>query len=214
MCVILNCKSAKPSLEVLQKCGQVNDDGAGVAWIADSKVHYKKGLNPASVFALISEDAIQFPFVIHFRNSSAGMGEKNPLLCHPFPVNRFATAKESGTASRVLFHNGHWSEWRSWCLNYALQCRGRVPFGEWSDTRAVAWAVHHKGEGILNLVPGKYAILAATGVRQYGDGWVEEDGIIYSNTQWKYNGGAAWAANSSATAAPTGVQQSFCHDAC
>lgn len=183
MCVIVNCKTAKPSLDILSMCERSNGHGGGVAWRADSKVHYQKGLSAAQIHELISPDAITLPIVIHFRHAS--VGDKTKELCHPFVVNRFATARESGTADRVLFHNGHWSEWRNWCLNHALQCRGRVPFGQWSDTRGIAWAVYHKGEGMLNLVPGKYCVLARTGVRQYGDGWTEEGGIAYSNMTWR-----------------------------
>lgn len=185
MCVIINCRTAKPVLEVLQQCATNNRDGGGIAWVQEGKVHYRKGLNPAQVFELVSPDTIRLPVVIHFRSASSGM-EKSPALCHPFPVNRYATAAEQGTADKVLFHNGLWSDWRSWCLNYALQSRGRVPFGAWSDSRGLAWAIYHKGEGMLNLVPGKYSILSArNGLRQYGDGWTEDNGISFSNTTWR-----------------------------
>lgn len=181
MCVILHCKTARPTIEVLNHCERANGHGGGVAWLEGGKVTYRKGLTAAEIFALVPN--LPLPFVIHFRQAS--VGEKSKLLCHPFVVNRFATTKETGTADRVLFHNGHWSEWRNWCLNYALQSRGRVPFGSWSDTRGLAWAIYHKGEGMLNLVPGKYCIVARTGVRQYGEGWTEDNGIFYSNTTWK-----------------------------
>lgn len=184
MCVILNCKEAKPSLEVLNKCESDNGDGGGVAWIASGKVHYRKGLKAEEIFALLSDPSVVLPVVIHFRKAS--VGDKSPLLCHPFVINRFATSKATGTADRVIFHNGHWSDWRNWCLNYALHSRGRVPFGAWSDTRGIAWAVHNKGEGMLNLVPGKYSILSRNGLRQYGDGWTTEEGIVFSNTSWKF----------------------------
>lgn len=194
MCVILSCKTGKPSLEVLTKCEQANTHGGGVAFRVGERVRYVKGLSAANIHELITPAAVALPIVIHFRQAS--VSGASPDLCHPFVINRYATAKLDGYANRVLFHNGHWSDWRDWCLKFALNAHGAVPFGTWSDTRALAWALHHKGEGLLNLINGgKFCVMSLTGVRHYGDGWTEEDGIKFSNTQWKYRYNSVNATN-------------------
>lgn len=188
MCVILVCKKKLPSLEDLQKCEAENDDGGGLSYHVGDKVRYVKGLSAKDIFAIISgktDTEAKLPFVIHFRSASAGF-DKVPELCHPFVVNKNVSIKTSGDVGKVLFHNGTWTQWKDVCLQICLKTSSRFPMGTWSDSRGAAFAIKHKGEGMLNLITGKFAIMSKTGIRLYGDGWVHEDGISYSNTYWRH----------------------------
>jgi len=117
MCVILVCPPAvRPGAEILEACHRGNPHGAGVGWRQRGKVHWMKNLDPDEVEQLI--DQLEGEIVIHFRWAS--VGGVDPRLCHPFPVDAMAGTKLSGTANRLLFHNGTWSGWKA-ALDYVLR---------------------------------------------------------------------------------------------
>src|SRR3990167_4580457 len=122
-----------------------NDHGGGVAWREGGLVHWKKGLDEAEMQEFVA--ALPLPFVAHFRIASCGAKSKE--LCHPFPVSKDASlALEGTTKGYVLFHNGHWAEWKPFTKETALKMGRPLPTGQWSDTRAMAWAAHNYGLGI------------------------------------------------------------------
>ena len=45
MCVIAICQAALPKRAQLRTAARVNSDGIGLAWIANGRVHWHKGLD-------------------------------------------------------------------------------------------------------------------------------------------------------------------------
>ena len=86
--------------------------------------------------------------VIHFRWAS--VGGVNPRLCHPFPVDRGAETKLSGTTKTLLFHNGTWRSHAS-ALEYLEREQERKIAGPISDSRVLALLLAHTARDSLAL---------------------------------------------------------------
>lgn len=184
MCVILACKNKKPSLEILNKCHGRNSDGAGVGWFnSDGKVQYRKGLLDSSeVYKFIQH--LELPFVIHFR--AASIGGKSLLLTHPFEVTKESVLKMEGSTDKVVFHNGHVSDWEIYLAAANIEPDNKQPM---SDTRAMAMIAANDNTKFLRRAKGHYVVMDSKDVRFYLYGkFDEEDGIAYSNLFWKYYG--------------------------
>lgn len=184
MCVILVCEKQKPNFKTIKACYNSNKDGMGIAFLRKGQVHWAKGIEkPEDINNLV--ELVKPPFVLHFRISTVGGNSK--LLTHPFPImNSAKLALWGRTKSGVLFHNGHWSDWEERLFDIVM--RGyKLPKGEWSDSRAIAWLTAKFGEQMLSLIPAqKIAILSPSGVKTYGVGWIKKDGILYSNLNHEY----------------------------
>lgn len=187
MCVIVYGRESKPSDDVLNACAAANGDGNGFAWTDGKSVHYEKGISLERMSKLLAEAPSWW--VCHFRIKTAG--DATPFLCHPFPVAPDCPLDTVGTAREVLFHNGHHSNWKEQVLDsFAKKSRGKVkvPPGEWSDSRALAWLVSFAGRGILRFASGKFALLSKHGIRAFPDhgshAWTVRDGVTYSNMNW------------------------------
>jgi hypothetical protein len=190
MCVIICGRRTKPSLEMLNKCENANGDGIGVAWAGDDGLaHYRKGIKVDEAHALIQ--AAPRDWVAHFR--LATVGGDGDLLCHPFPVEKDATLAVEGSSKYLLFHNGHWSSWELSVDKVEVAINEERPRGIWSDSRGVAWMAHHAGKAILNLVPGKYALLGPGGWIIFPlnrTSWDHKHGMWFSNLSWEAWSGA------------------------
>jgi len=151
-------------------------------------VRYKKGLAASQVHQIAAK--VGFPHVIHFR--LATHGGKSPLLCHPFPISPTSPLALEGEAERVLFHNGIWQDWEKYCIETVLSHHVKFPSGKMSDSRAMAWFTTIHGESILNLVDEKVAIFTPTRIEIYGSGWVEQEGIAFSNMHWEIPSLSYW----------------------
>jgi len=188
MCVIIAVidKDKVPTLDMLKKCGKTNDDGAGVAWLKGAAVRWHKGLNPEGVFSLTQN--LPVPYMIHFRLATSGGYADG--LCHPFPVTRRCSLELTGEIhkGRVLMHNGCWAEdeWMQDIRRTIIKRNIRLPGGDFSDSRAMAWLAHVWGDSILSAIPGKMSILGPNGIKFWGD-WVTHKGMFFSNTSWKYD---------------------------
>lgn len=173
MCIIYACATALPPEEELKAGAWRNDHGAGVAWVdkKTARVHWIKGLkDEKAVLEAINKAKAEPPLMIHFRIAS--VGGKLESLTHPFPVDKSVPLWLEGSASEVLMHNGHLSNWESLALQAGLASKERFPEGPWSDSRALAWLVHLKGAGVLPFVgaTSRIALLAGTPY------WVPTDG--------------------------------------
>lgn len=180
MCVILSAEEARLTEEQVIRAIASNRDGNGFAWIDEGVVHFAKGVSPRTARRLAV--TLPLPYVFHAR--IATVGGVRPELCHPFPLDRrLRPATLRGTSTKgVLFHNGHWSEWRDY-----VRPAGRGP---WSDSRGMAQLVSEFGPDAIDLVVPdhqKVVLLTRQGVTRYGVGWSEvEPGIWASNRHWLY----------------------------
>lgn len=179
-----------PKRTTLEEAETWNGDGGGMAWVENGKVHWEKGIKAGRMMDIIEERNIQTPIVIHFR--IATVGGNIPELTHPFPIDSAVSLAQRGVTDQVLFHNGHWNEWRDTCLKTMIRHKVDFPRNLWSDSRAMAWLASIYGKGILNLVTNsKVAVLTPNGIERYSDGWTTVDNALCSNDTFQrtyYNG--------------------------
>lgn len=192
MCVVFACPEdgKLPTMDELLGGALANSDGAGVAWATEGKLLWRKGLKHAEVEKLIEEGVLKPPCIIHYRITSAG--ETCDELTHPFPCTPQVQLELEGesTSFPVLFHNGTVSHWREEMKLAITGGRGalKVPPGEWSDTRVLAYLVALYGIGYLEFVDGlsgdKVSLLHPNGVIQYIGNWHHKDGFYASNESY------------------------------
>jgi hypothetical protein len=121
--------------------------------------------------------------VIHFRWAS--VGGVDGRLCHPFPVEARASTKLSGTANRLLFHNGTWSDWRR-ALEHVPGAKLAAGSAPLSDSRAMALLVHHlRDAALLEHVAGRVVLFGAKKTKLFGP-WKEWEGMTCSNLGFIY----------------------------
>ena len=188
MCVICISDTKRPTPVAIEKMYDANPAGAGIAWREDGFVRWEKGLELKQIQELVLK--VPMPFIAHFRIPSCG--GKSPDLCHPFPIHKEVSLALSGkTKDWVLFHNGHWGAWKTTALEAAIK-KGqfKLPTGKWTDSRAMAWLANVYGQGILDLIDEKVAVLGpAEGqmeVWQGTGGWHKIDDVYVSNRGWEY----------------------------
>ncbi len=192
MCLLAIAINKKPTLEIIRKAWITNDDGAGIVWVnKDRKVEYIKGIESAEELFNISQ-ATELPFAFHLRLAS--VGGVNKLLTQPFEISGDSPLKLYNQCDKVLLQNGTDSDWKK-CLAASGQ---EIPLEKdgaeqpMSDTRGIAMILSkHKNFNFLDAASGKFVVVgyrSATdenAFRYFGD-FTEDDGIIYSNTFWRY----------------------------
>ena len=172
--------------EMVSKAFSCNSEGAGIAYRDGGIVHWEKGLELGDIQRLCAE--VPLPYVAHFRISTCG--GKRADLCHPFPIDKEVPLFTSGTTKGyVLFHNGHWGDWKKEMYNGKFQ----VPKGKWSDSRAMALMAAYRGHGVLDLIDEKAVILGPEDYEVFGTGWikVKDDAgvdIWCSNSNFNWRG--------------------------
>lgn len=178
MCVILLCKDKKPSLEILQGCEEANPHGAGYAYpLKSGKIYFHKGLNAKQMFD--ETRGIKTSIVYHFRFKTVGEGH---ALCHPFPVSEELSTKLEGEEDMIMFHNGHYGSWKEELLQLCACKSLKIPDGNWSDSRALAFMIFHYGKNFAKFADEKLCIMFKDNIEIYKKSlWDEEDGIWYSS---------------------------------
>lgn len=179
MCVIMACDTAKPTMKLLEDAEVMNRDGAGLAWLDGKHVRWEKGLNAKAVHARVL--TVKLPILIHFR--MATIGAKGGPLTHPFPIEPNVRLDLTGVAPGVMVHNGHWDGWKKACMTDA-HAGHKLPSGEWSDSRGLAWQAALHGDAALGMVAAqRIAVLRPKeGITMWGQGWSKQRGIWFSNT--------------------------------
>ena len=188
MCVIAIVHDQRPSEMAIEAMWDTNDDGGGVAWF-DEGVHWKKGLTLDEMKEAIA--TLPVPFTAHFRIASCG-GESRRLT-HPFIISPDSPLEMEGvipvgSEKTILFHNGHIADWEQKFLVLAGTAGYRLPGGKYSDTRAMAVAAAHYGEGILEFHSAqRFVVMTPAGeIRIFGNGWTTWRSLfLTSNTHWE-----------------------------
>lgn len=196
MCVICVKKKglAFPEKKWLKNCFDNNDDGAGFMYAANGRVNIIKGFDTFEKFwsALgrarrkVGDDKA---FVMHFRIATQGF---EMTMTHPFPLSeKMSDLKMLRCKCNIgVAHNGiisltsdgskHYSDTMKFITDYmSLLVRG---FG-WRKNQRVRNAIEGLIHGSRLSVMDKYG-----NTDELGDGWVDEEGILYSNTSYKYPG--------------------------
>ena len=176
----------RPSVDMINKAWDRNDDGAGIAWRepaqkgAGVEVVWKKGLSLVEVTQLCAD--LPLPYVVHFRVASCG--GVRPSLTHPFPVHNLTSpALEGRTKGYVLFHNGDWKGWAEAAREAVIRTKTPIPVGRWSDSRAMAWLCSIYGLGFMEFLPDQRGIaFGPEGLEIFnGPGWKMVNNILCSN---------------------------------
>lgn len=193
MCIIVYKPIGKkiPGREILQRCFNNNDDGAGYMFNDNENVIIKKGFTAFDTFyKQLKDDAKQYDFrnknvILHFRIGTSGGLNKNKT--HPFILTNKSKLinKYNGgalTCDVGVVHNG--------VLNDYV-------YGGLSDTqnfiKDFLYDVYYsdlkeniKNKIIKNELNGnKLIILDKKGnVKKYGD-FIYDNGVYYSNTSYK-----------------------------
>ena len=193
MCVILEFQDNKPeeiSKELLKSAEAHNKHGGGIAWIDNGIVKWEKGMHVTAEYIdkLIKKENIQQPFVVHFR--IATHGAVDTPLCHPFALSPESddTASSGSDPVGVLFHNGVWGDYRTMGLKAVTSIENaRVPDGDTSDSRIMAWLVRFYGISYLSLINEKVAVLTPKGLLEFGSGWTKVKEVRASNSHFTPN---------------------------
>lgn len=193
MCIIaykpLNV--AFPEENILKNCWDNNDHGAGFMYAYEGVVHFQKGYETWEAFKSALNRARKLtgdkvPYVMHFRIATQGY-EKT--MTHPFPLssNMKKLKKLHGDCNIGVAHNGiidltsdgakEYSDTMKFITDYlSLIIRN---YSWYKDERTTTL--------IERLIDGsRLAILDKKGHCQLlGKGWVEENGMWYSNTSYE-----------------------------
>lgn len=197
MCVVVlvDDNDTRPEPDIIRAMFDSNGDGAGAAWREEvdgvPHVHWRKGLGVEDMVELAA--TLPVPYVQHFRIASCG--GVRPELTHPFEISEDASVESEGlTTNPVLFHNGHWTGWERELKEAVWKAGGEIklPVGPWSDTRAMAFLVHHFGHGYLDLANEKTIMFGPDGdIGIWGTfgqhGWSYYKGLyLVSNTHFAW----------------------------
>lgn len=185
-----------PSKETLRTCFENNNDGAGFAFAYNNMVHIKKGYMDFEGFwnAFHAYDE-KYHFkdlgvLIHFR--IATHGSRDASMTHPFPVT-----SDDGALKKIEYHS-----------DYAVVHNGIISLTSSTANRALGLsdtAIFIKDyltpisynynwfytktnmELIYKLIDSKMAILNSNGDIIFTNGFVEDNGVMYSNNTYKEN---------------------------
>ena len=201
MCVITVVRNSRPTKPQVEAMYETNSHGGGVAWLKDpDTIAWRKGLKVEEMVDAI--DGLPTPFIAHFRIPTGGTG-LGPEICHPFPLeDGIPLDLEGETTNGLIFHNGHWNQWKKEIWDIAAGNGVKLPDGDWSDSRAIAFAVHYLGDFALDIINEKVALFRPDGTGEGNitiagregnhGGWTTVAGenggqkdIIVSNTLWE-----------------------------
>lgn len=188
MCVIFFAEKTRPTESMIDRAWSRNDDGGGIAWrekdekTEEVMVNWKKGLSLDEMQKMAAE--LPLPYIMHFRIAS--VGGPLPQLTHPFPVDREGRNFLNGkTKGYVLFHNGHYNDWKKDMKEAALRYGKRIPDGKWSDTRAMAWIASMAGVNYMEMIEEKGIAFSPRNMELFwGAGWYQVGDVWCSNTYW------------------------------
>lgn len=180
-----------PTWATLHNCFDYNSDGAGFMYAENGKVYIQKGFMSWNSFKRAFKpfkNRTDLPLVIHFRITTHGGTEKG--LCHPFPLSS-KTEELKATKSETeigIAHNGFIS-----MTSYAS--KGASDTSEFIRKYASTiitnpqWYQNPNANRVLAEVIGsKMLVLSNDGHGEVvGSGWIEENGVMFSNNSYTYD---------------------------
>jgi len=148
MCILAIYPKNYPKLKDLKNMESMHQNGSGIAFFENGKLFYSKGLkqNAKDIMKIIKDHKPKLPIMIHFRMSSSGVTNCDDLT-HPFEINLKGINNLSGYCDYLLAHNGTVND-DFWNCQIELICKLkniRLPSGNWSDSRAMAFIIAHCG---------------------------------------------------------------------
>ena len=194
MCIIVSkAKGVEmPSKDILKRCFDYNSDGAGLMFVNKDKVNIVKGFMTFDKFYEYIEklgkihDLKEKALVMHFRISTGGNVDGGN--CHPYPVSHIEKGlrKEYILTDLGMAHNGIISmfNYKDGVLNDTQQFI--------RDCVATLYDLNkdfYKDENTMNLLDkiagSKLCFLDKDENIYYVGKFIEEDGVMYSNSTYK-----------------------------
>jgi predicted glutamine amidotransferase len=185
MCVIAVSQNGKKLPEEwLQDMWFVNDDGAGISYVEDNRIHVRKGFMKLESFLSFYEKLPDVPHVIHFRLASVGAVSKQ--FTHPFRIDRPDDLKLKYQAELVLFHNGT-------IKNYQHYAKLANVSAKHSDTYCLArylsnLSYNDKIKVLRKQINSKFVVFSPNSVVLLGRFFPKDNGFWFSNLLWEEYG--------------------------
>ena len=195
MCIIVYKPKgiAYPTEETLERCFLANPDGAGYMYADGGRVHIRKGYMTFIEFSKalnatrreIGDDA---PVVLHFRISTQAGLRKD--CTHPFPLSsKMDDLRKLKSSARIgVAHNGIIGLTSSYAKNATHNDTMEfiTDYMSLIVKRPDDLRDADKVKLLERLTSGsRLAIMHANGVELIGSGWVEEQGVYYSNSSFR-----------------------------
>ncbi len=192
MCIIAGKKIGipMPDSATLQRCFENNSDGAGIMWAENGAVHIRKGFMNYDTFNDYIDklgnriNLTDTALVMHFRITTHGA--TNPQTCHPFPISKKIKdlKRTSFTTDIGVAHNGiirikcipKLSDTQSYIVKrlYSIYKRDSAFF---KDTATM--------NVIEKEIQSKMCFLTSEGELYTIGNFIEEDGVLYSNSSYE-----------------------------
>lgn len=194
MCIIVSKEKgvAMPSKDILRNCFNRNSDGAGLMYVNKGKVVIRKGfMNFSEFYEYIEKlnhmhDLTEKAMVMHFRISTGGKVDGGN--CHPYPITSDAKRlrQTSITTTLGMAHNGVISDYnrKDTVLN-DTQC----------FVRDCVSTIYNYDKNFFNnirtmsmlkdIAGSKLCFLDSNENIHYVGDFVEDKGVLYSNTTYK-----------------------------
>lgn len=192
MCIIA-AKAAgvpMPSRDTIKTMWEGNSDGAGLMYVEKGQVHIEKGFMKYKDFTKVLDrlekrlDLAATPVVLHFRITTHG-GTK-PENCHPFPItdNVGALKKLTINSDLGVAHNGiipitprkGISDTMEYIASQLAPLKKAMP--RFYENK---WAMLL----VKNAIESRMAFLTKEGKLYTIGDFVEDEGILYSNTSYR-----------------------------
>ena len=199
MCIIVVKKEniSFPKKDILKNCFENNPDGAGYMLAVNNKVIIKKGFDTFNKFwKSLSKTRKTYgdslPYIMHFRISTQAHGRMD--CTHPFPLSsNMGDLRALDTTCNIgIAHNGIISLTSSYGYGYnkTITYSDTMEFITDYLTLIIDDDNYYKDTKKLKLIEklceSKLAILDKSGhIELIGNGFVEDNGIIYSNSSYK-----------------------------
>lgn len=207
MCIIVAKEKGKsiPKKSILKACFDNNSDGAGFMYTSDNYVVIEKGfMNFDSLYKRIKQlnkeiNLKKRSVVFHFRISTSG--KVDGATCHPYPVtDKIEYLKSTRIKCKMgMAHNGIFSD-------YVLT--GKDNTDNLNDSqnfvRTFIYSLYKLNKNFLNNEYGKLLVnnekgysrlcfLTADDELHYFGNWIEDNGIKYSNENYKPKETKVWS---------------------
>lgn len=178
MCIIIIAENKNIPQDLIQKAMITNPHGSGFGWHEKNKNYWQKKITTINE-ALEINEKLKPPYIFHARISTCS---HSLSLTHPFIIAPHSPLTKKGSSLKPLFfHNGHIQNWLELTRTFFLFNNVKMPKGEWSDSRLLAFIIATKGKNIINLFEGKFLIFDKGHVKTYGK-WEIHKEFWMSNT--------------------------------
>ena len=183
---------AFPMDSILKNCYENNPDGAGFMYSYNGEVIIRKGFITWESFreALYKARKItgdNVPYVMHFRIATQGF---EPTMTHPFPLSsKMSNLKKLHTKCNIgVAHNGIIQLTSDGAKDYSDTMLFITDYLS-NIIQSYSWYKNERHKILIERLIGscRLAVLDKNNhCELLGSGWIEDNGIFYSNSTYSY----------------------------